>query len=122
MHAAKDDQLGVGFLCFKREPETVPGDIGDVLNIRNLVIVRKDDGVSLTRQLANLIHQCIAIAIRCVYARCCMNPDCLSAHFDSTFASTLAPRSGFMPPAPRGNTLQNSLRTRLAIVALLFIP
>src|SRR5215467_11948532 len=38
------------------------------------------------------------------------------------FPSTLAPRSGLISSVPRGNIRQNSLRTRLVIVALLFSP
>ena len=35
---------------------------------------------------------------------------------------TFAPRSGLILSVPPGKTLQNSLRIRLAIVALLFMP
>src|SRR5215472_2744458 len=41
-------------------------------------------------------------------------------HCPSHFPSTLAPRSGLISAVPRGNIRQNSLRTRLVIVALLF--
>src|SRR5215471_638553 len=43
-------------------------------------------------------------------------------HCPSHFPSTLAPRSGLISAVPRGNIRQNSLRTRLVIVALLFNP
>jgi hypothetical protein len=47
MHAAEDDDIGVGLGRLLREAEGVADVIRDVLDFGHLIIVREDDGVEL---------------------------------------------------------------------------
>src|SRR5581483_8049920 len=51
MNSAKNYQIGIGFLSFQRQPETVSCHIRDVLNIRHLIVVRQNNCVSLSSQI-----------------------------------------------------------------------
>ena len=57
VHAAEDDDIGVGLCCFTRETERVADEIGDVLHLGPLVVVREDDGVTHAGDAANLVVQ-----------------------------------------------------------------
>jgi hypothetical protein len=47
---AKSDDVGIGRRGFARQVEAVADEIGQVLDFRLLVIMRKDDGVALRLQ------------------------------------------------------------------------
>ena len=47
VHAAEDDDVGVGLGGFAREAERVADEIGDVLHLGPLVVVGEDDGVAI---------------------------------------------------------------------------
>ena len=55
--AAEGDHLGVGVGRLAREPERVADEVGDVLDLRQLVVVGEDDRVALRRQLADLLAE-----------------------------------------------------------------
>ena len=59
---AEDDHVGVGGGCLAREAQGVPEVVGDVLDLRQLVVVREDDRVSLRRQSADLVRQPLDLA------------------------------------------------------------
>ena len=54
MHAAKDDALGIRLGGFHGQPERITGEVGQVLDRRNLVIVREDDRIFLAAQVVDL--------------------------------------------------------------------
>ncbi len=54
MHAAEDDDVGVGLGRFAREAERVADEIGDVLHFGALVVVREDDGVAVAGEALDL--------------------------------------------------------------------
>jgi hypothetical protein len=51
---AEDDHLAARGRRLAREPERVAHVVGDLLHLRNLVVVRQDHGVSLSRERAHL--------------------------------------------------------------------
>ena len=55
VHAAERDHVGVGLLRGAREAEAVADVIGEVLDLRLLVVVRQDDGVALLLQALDLL-------------------------------------------------------------------
>ena len=55
MHAAEDDQLGVGGGGLLGEPERVADEIGDVLDLGQLVVVGEDHGAALGGERAHLV-------------------------------------------------------------------
>jgi hypothetical protein len=48
--AAEQDDVGVGLLGGLGELERIPDDVGDVLDVGLLVVVRQDDGVALAAE------------------------------------------------------------------------
>ena len=54
MHAAKDDALGIRLSGFHRQPKRITREVGQVLDRRNLVVVREDDRVFLAAQVVDL--------------------------------------------------------------------
>jgi hypothetical protein len=57
MHAAEDDDIGIGFGGLLREPEGIADVIRDVLDFGHLIIVREDDGVELFFERENLLGE-----------------------------------------------------------------
>ena len=55
MHAAEDDDVGVDFGGLAGEFEGVAGEVGDVLHVGHLVVVREDDGVALGGEAAQFL-------------------------------------------------------------------
>ncbi len=53
--AAEGDDLGLGRRRLARELERVAGEVGDVLDLRHLVVVGEDDRVALGGQRADLV-------------------------------------------------------------------
>ena len=53
--AAEDDHVGVGGGRLAREPERVADEVGDVLDLGQLVVVGEDHGVALGRERAHLV-------------------------------------------------------------------
>ncbi len=47
VHAAENDYVGVGLCGLPGEPQRIADVVRDVLNLRELVVVGKDDGVAL---------------------------------------------------------------------------
>ena len=56
-HAAKGDHLGVGRRRLARQIEAVADEIGEVLDLRLLVIMREDDRVALLLEARDLGEQ-----------------------------------------------------------------
>ena len=54
VNAAKDDHLGLGPRRLARQPERIPDEIGDVLDLRALVVVRENDRVAVLRERLDL--------------------------------------------------------------------
>ena len=54
MHAAERDHLGVGLRRLLREPERVADEVGHVLDLGQLVVVREDHGAALGGERAYL--------------------------------------------------------------------
>ena len=54
MHAAEGDHLGVGLRRLLREPERVADEVGHVLHLGQLVVVREDHGAALGGERAYL--------------------------------------------------------------------
>ena len=52
VHAAEDDDVGVGLGRLARETEGVADEIGDVLHLGALVVVGEDDGVAVAGEAA----------------------------------------------------------------------
>ena len=57
MDAAEGDHLGVGGGRLAREAERVAHVVGDVLDLRHLVVVGEDDRVALRRERADLLAE-----------------------------------------------------------------
>ena len=57
VHAAEDDDVGVGLRRLAREAERIADEIGDVLHFGALVVVRENDRVALARELLDLVLQ-----------------------------------------------------------------
>ena len=55
--AAEDDDRGVGLRRLARQPERVTHEVGDVLDLGTLVVVRDHDGIALPREPADLVLQ-----------------------------------------------------------------
>ena len=55
MDAAEDDHVGVGGGGLAREPERVAHEVGDVLDLGQLVVVREDHRVALGGEGAHLV-------------------------------------------------------------------
>ena len=55
MHATEHDQLGVGGGCLAGQPERVADEIGDVLDLGQLVVVGQDDRTPLGSECAHLV-------------------------------------------------------------------
>ncbi len=55
--AAEGDHLGVGLSRLAREAERVAAVVGEVLDLRQLVVVGEDDGVPFPRERANLVAE-----------------------------------------------------------------
>ena len=57
MHPAKDDHVRRRLRCLTGEPEGITNEIGDVLNLRALVVVSEDDRVALSSELLDFSLQ-----------------------------------------------------------------
>ena len=57
--AAEDDHVCLDLRGLARQLQRVAGEVGNVLHLRPLVVVREDDGVALRLQRANLRHEAI---------------------------------------------------------------
>ena len=114
--AAEDDQVRRGAARLHREPERIAGEIGDVLDLGDLVVVGEDDCVLLLTQAVDLGGQLRVRQVGVVV----VSGD--AGGFDLAHDSTLAPGSVVISSVPCGNTRQNSLRMSPAIAALLLDP
>ena len=117
MHAAKDDDIGFGLRGLDRQAERIAGEIGQVLDLGNLVVVREHDRVLLLFQAIDLRDKLLGGQIRLVILR-----SCLRGRLGLGHDLTCAPSSGVMVSVPLGKMRQNSLRTRPVIMALLLLP
>ena len=54
MNAAKDDHLGIGSGRLARKAERVAHEVGDVLDLGALIVVRQQNGVPLPGQATNV--------------------------------------------------------------------
>ena len=57
VHAAEDDDVGFRLRGFARQAERVADEVGDVLHLGALVVVRQDDGVALAGERLDLALQ-----------------------------------------------------------------
>ncbi len=57
MDAAEHDDVGLGLLRLEAQPQRIADIIGDVLDLRDLVIVRQDDGVALAFEAQDFLRQ-----------------------------------------------------------------
>ena len=57
--AAKDDQIGVGLGRLACQGEGVPCEVGEILNLRDLIVMRKEDRVALFPQPVDLPNELI---------------------------------------------------------------
>ena len=55
MDAAEDDHLGLGGGRLARQPERVADEVGDVLDLRHLIVVREDHSLALGDEPADLV-------------------------------------------------------------------
>ena len=55
--AAEHDDLGVGRDGLLRQTERVAHEVGQILNLRNLIVVRQKDGLQLAFQVENFAGQ-----------------------------------------------------------------
>ena len=61
MNAAKKNHVGVGLRGLITQTQRIADEMGDFLQLRHLVVVRENDGVALTRELAELLCEIAAI-------------------------------------------------------------
>lgn len=87
MHAAENNDLSFGFGRLAAQPQGVAHEIGNVLNLRALVVVREDDCIPFSReflylrlkfrrfpfaQVGTATHLCCChFTIQCVYRAIC---------------------------------------------------
>ena len=64
MHAAEDDDVGVGLSGLSREAEGIADEIGDVLDFGHLVIVGEDDGIELFLERKDFAAQRLGLGAR----------------------------------------------------------
>ena len=64
MDAAEDDDVRAGARGLLREAEGVAHEVGHVLNLRDLVVVREDDGVELAFEGENLAGERLGLGGR----------------------------------------------------------
>ena len=57
LHYARADQVLLTLLGAQRETEGVAGEVGDVLDLRHLVVVRQDDGALLLPKSVDLLGE-----------------------------------------------------------------
>src|SRR5919204_5780960 len=57
VHTTEDDHVGFGFCRLATQAERVAYKIGDILDLRSLVVVRKNDRISLAREMPDLLVQ-----------------------------------------------------------------
>ena len=54
MNAAEDDDVGLGLGRFAREAQGVANEIGDILDLGPLIVVREDAGIANACNLLDL--------------------------------------------------------------------
>ena len=54
MDAAEDDDVRAGFLRLERKPQGIAHEVGRLLNFRQLVVVRQQNGIPGRRQSPDL--------------------------------------------------------------------
>ena len=64
MDAAEDDHVGLGLGRLLGEPQRIAHVVGDVLDLRHLVVVRQDDRVKLLLEDKDLARQRIQLRAR----------------------------------------------------------
>jgi hypothetical protein len=57
VHAAEDDRAAVGLSRALRQTQRITDVIGDVLDLRELLVVGEDHGVALARERPDLFLQ-----------------------------------------------------------------
>ena len=56
MHAAENDDIGIGFSGLLTQLQWIAGKIGDILNFGPLIIMDENDGVPLFLQSSDFIN------------------------------------------------------------------
>src|SRR3954453_20394106 len=64
MHPAKCNDVGIGFPGSVTQPKRITHIVRDVLNLRHLIVVRQDDGISLLFESADFFRQVVTCAER----------------------------------------------------------
>ena len=57
MHAAEDDDVGIGLGRFLAQLQRVAHEVGDVLHLAALVVMGEDNGVPFLFKLQDLFYQ-----------------------------------------------------------------